>query len=69
MTKPLTVARQEFASELVELINGAELPAFVIGEILKSALQEVERLSQAQYEQDAKSYRESQETKDEDSND
>ena len=52
MNKPLTIARQEFTETIVEAINNAELPFFVISDILKSALVEVDKMSQAQYQQD-----------------
>ena len=61
MTKPLTIARQEFTEAIVEDINNAELPFFVISDILKSALVEVEKMSQAQYQQDKDAWDKAQE--------
>ena len=61
MNKPLTVARQEFAETIVTAINQAEVPAFVISEVLKNALVEVEKISQAQYEKDMTEWKKIQE--------
>lgn len=58
MNKPLTIARQEFTQAIVDAVNGAELPMFVISDILKSALTEVDKLAQAQYEADVKTWEE-----------
>lgn len=69
MNKPLTIARQEFTQEIVDAINRAEVPMFVVADILKSALAEVEKLAQAQYEADAKAWKESQEKDDENQED
>lgn len=60
MNKPLTIARQEFTQAIVDAVNGAELPMFVVSDILKSALAEVDKLAQAQYEADVKAWKESQ---------
>lgn len=56
MNKPLTLARQEFAEHIVELINNSELPAFVALEILKSCEVELSALAQKQYEQEKAEY-------------
>ena len=63
MTKPLTVARQEFAENIVELINNSGLPAFVALEILKSCEAELNTLAQKQYEQEKAEYEKSLEHK------
>lgn len=54
--KPITVARAEFASALVELCNNAQLPFFVIESILKDVLQEVHAASVKQYEAEKAEY-------------
>jgi len=61
MTKPLTIARQEFIEAIVEDINNAELPFFVISDILKSTLAEVKKMSQVQYQQDKNAWDKAQE--------
>lgn len=48
MNKPLTIARQEFAESLINIINGAELPAFVISGVLKETIAEVDKIAQNQ---------------------
>ena len=60
MNKPITVARQDFAEGLVELINNSELPAFVMTEILKSCMGELAILSQKQYEAEKAEWEKSQ---------
>jgi hypothetical protein len=59
MEKPLTVARQEFAENIVSVINDSGLPAFVALEILKNCEAELSVLSQKQYEADKAKYEES----------
>lgn len=61
MNKPLTIARQEFTENIVEAINNSELPFFVVSDILKSALVEVDKMAQAQYQRDKDSWEKSQE--------
>lgn len=61
MDKPLTVARQEFAENIVEVINNSGLPAFVMLEIIQSCERELTKLSQTQYEKDKAEYEESKE--------
>lgn len=61
MNKPLTVARQEFTENIVEAINNSELPFFVVSDILKNALVEVDKMAQAQYQRDKDSWEKSQE--------
>ena len=64
ISKPITVARQEFAENIVELINNSGLPAFVALEILKSCEVELNTLAQKQYEQEKAEYEKSLEDKD-----
>lgn len=59
MEKPLTVARQEFAENIVEVINNSGLPAFVMLEIVQSCERELTKLSQQQYEKDKEKYEKS----------
>lgn len=60
MNKPLTVARQEFVDELVELINSSALPAFIIREVIAKTDVELAKVEQTQYEQEKKAWEESQ---------
>lgn len=56
VSKPVTVARAEFVSNLTDLINGSELPAFIIEPILKDFLNDVRAIAQRQLEQDTIRY-------------
>ena len=56
--KPITVARNEFASDIVNLCNNSGLPFFVIEDILKNLTQEVHTAAQKQLEEDTKRYQE-----------
>lgn len=54
--KPISVMRVEFISDLVNLINNAELPSYVIEPILKNALDDVRVLMNKQYNQENAEY-------------
>ena len=56
--KPLTVAREEFIESLVKLINGSNLPMFVVESILRDIAAETKAAAQKQYEIDKKTYEE-----------
>ena len=56
--KPLTVAREEFLSGLVKLINESHLPAFVIVGVMKDLLEEVRSGMNQEYEADKRAYEE-----------
>ena len=48
----LTVARQKFIEALTETVNQSNLPAFVVADVLKSCLEQVNILAQQQLEAD-----------------
>lgn len=50
----ITVARYNFMNDLTKLINECGLPAFVVGDILKECLGQVNILAQQQLEADMK---------------
>lgn len=52
MNKPITVARQEFTENLVNLVNNSQLPAFVIRSALAQMDTALAQLEQAQLEKD-----------------
>lgn len=52
MEKPITVARQEFTQDLVNLVNNSGLPAFVMRQSLAQMDQALAQLEQAQLEKD-----------------
>ena len=57
MQKPLSVARYEFIQQLTNLINGANIPFFVIEAVLKDMYIDVKSLAQKQLESDIGRYR------------
>lgn len=59
MDKPLTVARGEFMQIVVDAVNDAKLPAFVIAEVLTQALQVVRERAEFEYQEDLKKYNQS----------
>ena len=56
--KPLTMKRQEFTEQAVELINSYGLPAFVVIGVLEALLPALKQLDQQQLTQDRKRYEE-----------
>ena len=58
INKPIIVAREEFRSNLVNLINTSGLPIYVIEPVLNDILSEVVRVSQLQYQKELKQYQE-----------
>lgn len=59
MNKPISVVREEFKQNLISLVNGSELPMFVVEPIISEILAEVRAVSKAQLELDKKRYEES----------
>lgn len=58
MQKPITVARQELIDKICDIINKSGLPAFVVINILKNVLGELEVLEQQQLQRDLASWNE-----------
>ena len=56
--KPLTMKRQEFTEQVVEMINSYGLPAFVVIGVLEALLPALKQLEQQQLTQDRKRYEE-----------
>lgn len=54
--KPLSVARAEFMDGIVDMVNNANLPMFVVEYILKDVLEEVHSVARKQYEKDKEEY-------------
>ena len=50
--KPITLMREDFANQIVDLCNNCGLPYFCIESILKDVIQEVHQASIKQYESD-----------------
>ena len=56
-TKPIMVAREEFAQRLADLCNGCGLPPVILQPLLERAAAEMGRLAQDQYAQEMAAYR------------
>lgn len=56
--KPVSVIRYEFIEDLTALINGSNLPAFVIEPILKDMYLEAKAATKKQYEIEKEMYEE-----------
>lgn len=56
MDKPITIHRQEFMETIVNAINEATLPAFVMRGVLQEADKALQDLEQKQYQNDLTSY-------------
>lgn len=56
ITKPISVARQEFIEKIVNEINTCGLPLFVVEPILKDLLNEVSAAVKRQYEKEKAQY-------------
>ena len=54
--KPITLMREDFANQIVDLCNNFGLPYFCIESILKDIIQEVHQASIKQYESDKLRY-------------
>ena len=52
MSKPLTIARQEFVNELTALVENAELPAFAISNELQIMIDKIKPIIDIQYQTD-----------------
>lgn len=56
-TKPIMVAREEFAQRLADLCNDSGLPPVILQPLLERAAAEMGRLAQDQYAQEMAAYR------------
>lgn len=52
--KPVTVSHQEFVDGLSKLINGSNLPYFIVSDVLRSFLNDLKKLERQQYKMDLK---------------
>ena len=57
ISKPITIVRAEFISNLTDLINKSGLPPFIIEPILKDVYLEIRDAAQKQYEFDVQKYK------------
>ena len=56
MIKPLSVKRQEFIENLVNLVNSADLPPFVVEPIINDVHASVRNLIKEQYKREKELY-------------
>ena len=54
--KPITLLRDEFIKDIVNLCNNCNLPFFVIEDVLKNINQEIHLAAKQQLEDDKKKY-------------
>lgn len=54
--KPITLLRDEFIKDIVNLCNNCNLPFFVIEDVLKNITQEIHLAAKQQLEDDKKKY-------------
>lgn len=57
--KPLSVAKEEFKSSLIELVNGSNLPPCLVEEVMGGIFMEVKTLAKNQYDKDFKEWQDS----------
>lgn len=62
--KPITLLREEFINNVVDLCNNSGLPLFVVEDVIKSLLSEIHSASMQQLEEDKKRYEEQQKAED-----
>ena len=56
IVKPITILREEFIENLLNLCNGSGLPFFVIEDIIKALIPEIHNGSIKQYKADKEKY-------------
>lgn len=56
--KPITLLRNDFVTNIVELCNNSGLPFFAVEDVLKGLIQEVHTAAQQQLSEDTKRYQE-----------
>ena len=59
MNKPILLAREEFAEQLVALINNSQLPIYVVEPIISSLSTELKNQMQQQYLREKQEYEDS----------
>ena len=53
MQKPITVARQEFIEKISSAVNESGLPAFVVADVFKTFMVQLENLQSEQLRRDS----------------
>ena len=60
MNKPLSVAKEEFKSSLINLVNNSNLPPCLVEEVMGGIFMEVKSLAKNQYDKDLEEWQNSQ---------
>lgn len=56
--RPIVIRHKEFSDTLLALVNGCELPAFIIKDTLRCALIQIEYLAEKEFEDEYSKYKE-----------
>ena len=56
LEKPITLVREDFINNVVDLCNNSGLPFFMIEDIMKDLVQKIHFAAQQQLEEDRKKY-------------
>ena len=56
ITKPLSVAKEEFVNALTDMINNSALPRFIIESVLKDMYADMKVIARKEYEIDKRRY-------------
>lgn len=56
INKPISLIKEDFTTELINLCNNSNLPLFVVEYILKDLIQEIHLITKRQLESDKKQY-------------
>ena len=56
MQKPITVARQEFIKKIATVVNESELPAFLVIDVLRMFLSQLEPQEETQFQRDLRDW-------------
>lgn len=59
MNKPLSVAYEELKQNMLNVINNAGLPAFMVENVLQNYLIEIKAIAKQQYQSDKEEYEKS----------
>lgn len=59
MNKPASMMYEEMKSRMVAAVNESGLPPFIVADVLRGLLAEVDALSRKQLEEDRKAYEQS----------
>jgi len=60
MNKPLSVAKEEFKSSLINLVNNSNLPSCLVEEVMGGIFMEVKSLAKNQHDKDLEEWQNSQ---------